>query len=130
MRSAAGCPPGLGQGPRGFPRGQPPPVEREPAQHIKDEQRDPGTRSRRGTHGQRVNDHGDLAGRRRDRLTRVIQPDRYPGARCGTGDTGRGDGGQHAGLLAAPITAPRGADGPIMIPNELWRMLGVECVVN
>jgi hypothetical protein len=29
-----------------------------------------------------------------------------------------------------PITAPRGADGPVMIPNELWRMLGVECVVN
>jgi len=24
--------------------------------------------------------------------------------------------------VQTPITAPRGADGPIMIPNELWRM--------
>ena len=32
--------------------------------------------------------------------------------------------------VQTPVTAPRGADGPIMIPNELCRMLGVECVVN
>ena len=33
-----------------------------------------------GARGQRVNDHGDLAAGRRDRLARAIQPDRYPGA--------------------------------------------------
>ena len=69
LRSATGRPSGPGQGPRGFPRGQPPPIEREPTQRIGDEQRYAGTPGHRGTRGQSVNDHGDLAARIRDRLT-------------------------------------------------------------
>lgn len=101
-----GCPSGPGQGPRRLPRGQPSPVEHEPAQRIGDEQRDPGTPGHRGADGQRVDDHGDLVARRRDRLTRAIQPDRYPSARRRADDAGRGRGGQHAELLAAPRVAP------------------------
>jgi len=101
-----GSPAGAGPVPRGLPGGQSPPVEGHPAQSVDEKQRHPGEPRHHGPRDQRVYDHDGLVAGRVGRLTRAIQPYRYPGAGDRAGDVWRGRGGQHAGLLGAPRDEP------------------------
>jgi hypothetical protein len=101
-----GSPAGAGPVPRGLPRGQSPPVEDHAAQRVDAKQCQPGEPRHHEPRDQRVDDYDGLVRWRAGRLTRAIQPYRYPGAIDRAGDVWRGRGGQLAGLLAAPRQQP------------------------